>query len=215
MRLSFNCKMKLVRLIIVATLVAGTAAQCSLDKGCSWDKLPFYCNTPAMGVLSVDYLQIKAYSGAVSCGNLFREADIGGGINTVPYVAYPKAKAGSFYTIVMVDPDADMDGSFPTATAPGSHAPVRHWIQGNIAGADLQNADLSKSLVVSPFHGPSPPAGSHRYGQFLFEQPNGKIDYTPFAANASITQFDYGSWISQHQLGAPVANNWHVTEHSD
>ena len=85
--------MKLVRLIIVATLVAGTAAQCSLDKGCSWDKLPFYCNTPAMGVLSVDYLQIKAYSGAVSCGNLFREADIGGGINTVPYVAYPKAKA--------------------------------------------------------------------------------------------------------------------------
>ena len=124
-----NCKMKLVRLIIVATLVAGTAAQCSLDKGCSWDKLPFYCNTPAMGVLSVDYLQIKAYSGAVSCGNLFREADVGGGINTVPYVAYPKAKAGSFDTIVMVDPDADMDGSFPTATAPGSHAPVRHWIQ--------------------------------------------------------------------------------------
>ena len=207
--------MKQCLILASCASVASITAPCSLEKGCSWDKLPFYCNTPEMGVLSVDYLQVQAYSGSVSCGNLFREEDIGGGINTVPYVAYSKAKPGSFYTIVMVDPDADMDGSFPTATAPGGHAPVRHWIQGNIAGTDLQNADLSKSQVISPFHGPSPPAGSHRYGQFLFEQPHGKIAYTPFAANASITQFDYSSWISQHQLGTPVANNWHVTMHSN
>ena len=95
------------------------------------------------------------------CGNLFLEADIGGGKNVAPTVVFPYAKPDRYYTIMMVDPDADIDGSFPDATAPGSHAPVRHWVVGNIPGANLQVGDLTKNVTVSPFKGPSPPAGAN------------------------------------------------------
>ena len=69
----------------------------------------------------------------------------------------------------MVDPDATTL-SFPEAPAPGAHAPVRHWIAGNIPGSGLKIGDFHAATTVSPFHGPSPPAGSHRYGQFIFVQ---------------------------------------------
>ena len=73
---------------------------------------------------------VRHYSGVVACGNLFLEQDIGGGaINVAPIVLLPGADANSFYTILMVDPDADVNGSFPDIDAPGAHAPVRHWIQ--------------------------------------------------------------------------------------
>ena len=52
----------------------------------------------------------------------------------------------------------------------GSHAPVRHWVVGNIDGLSLQLGDLAASETVSAFKGPSPPYGSHRYGFFLFRQ---------------------------------------------
>ena len=53
----------------------------------------------------------------------------------------------------------------------GSHAPVRHWVLGNIDGLSLQLGVIPDAAVaVSPFKGPSPPWGSHRYGFFLFRQ---------------------------------------------
>ena len=53
----------------------------------------------------------------------------------------------------------------------GSHAPVRHWVLGNIDGLSLQLGVIpDASVTVSPFKGPSPPYGSHRYGFFLFRQ---------------------------------------------
>ena len=81
----------------------------------------------------------------------------------------PKIKASRVLTTVrvaqmMIDPDADIEGSFPDASAPGAHAPVRHWIAGNIEGVGLKKGDISSAFDVSAFHGPSPPAGSHRYG---------------------------------------------------
>ena len=35
--------------------------------------------------------------------------------------------------------------------------------QGNVKGADLAQGSLGASDTVATFHGPSPPAGSHRY----------------------------------------------------
>ena len=53
----------------------------------------------------------------------------------------------------------------------GSHAPVRHWVLGNIDGLSLQLGVIpDASVTVSSFKGPSPPYGSHRYGFFLFRQ---------------------------------------------
>ena len=157
---------------------------------------------------------LAADSGSVACGNLFLEGDIGGGKKVPPAVVFQEAKADSYYTLLMVDPDADMNGSFPEATAPGAHAPVRHWVVGNIKGSELATGDLSKALTISPFVGPSPPAGSHRYGQFVFEQP-GKLQFDVYPANASIVQWDYAKFITTYGLGQPVASNWHVTQHTD
>ena len=44
------------------------------------------------------------YSGAVLCGNLFLESDIGGGKNVAPAVVYGEANVDKYYTIVMIDP---------------------------------------------------------------------------------------------------------------
>ena len=198
-------------LAVVALLAqAGADGSCSFSSGCSWDKLPFKCTNPA---LSVDYTNVATYSGVVSCGNLFLEADIGGGINIAPLVIWPAAKADAYYTIMMIDPDADVDGSFPNIHAAGSHAPVRHWIQGNVPGSALAQGSIAGSDVVSPFHGPSPPAGSHRYGQFIFEQA-GQQKFVAFNATASIAQFDYAAWLVQNGLKDAVASNWHITKHS-
>mmetsp|Transcript_4920 Transcript_4920/g.11400 ORF Transcript_4920/g.11400 Transcript_4920/m.11400 type:complete len:87 (+) Transcript_4920:2-262(+) len=72
---------------------------------------------------------------------------------------------------------------------------------------------MSGAVEVSPFHGPSPPAGSHRYGQFLFEQPS-RLNFNLFPANASIVQWDYAGFVKEYSLGEPVATNWHLTLHT-
>merc|ERR1712100_22685 len=123
--------------------------------------------------LEVSY-DIKYYNSDVLCGNLFLESDIGGGINIPPTVRYgvTDAKGDQRYLFIMVDPDADLanQGSWPDVQTPGGHATVRHWVVGNLDADALLTGDFSKATTVSDFVGPSPPWGSHRYGQFLFEQ---------------------------------------------
>ena len=207
---------------LFAMLAATAAAQgvadgtCSLQSGCPWDKVDFRCLSGGRGILSVVYQQITHYSGAVACGNLFLEKDIGGGINTPPFVAFEQAQADKLYTLIMIDPDADLPNStsFPDAAAAGSHAPVRHWVAGNIEGNALLKGDLSAALIVSPFHGASPPWGSHRYGQFLFEQ-KGHLDFVVYPPSVSIAKWDYAAFIANYSLGEPVASNWHVTMHTE
>ena len=203
--------------LIIGAAASFAQAPCSLKTGCPWDKVPFACDTGGRDVFAVVYTQITHYSGAAACGNLFLEKDIGGGINTAPYVEYAKAQPGKLYALLMVDPDADLPNStsFPDAPAAGLHAPVRHWVVGNIEGAALMKGDLTQALTVSPFHGPSPPWGSHRYGQFLFEQKQGRIDFAVYPSSASIVQWDYSAFIANYSLGVPVASNWHVTMHSE
>ena len=60
--------------------------------------------------LQVNYKHVRYYSGKVECGNLFLEADIGGGIDIPPSVVYPyeDIDPNSHYVLIMVDPDADL-----------------------------------------------------------------------------------------------------------
>ena len=60
--------------------------------------------------LQVNYEHVKYYNGQVNCGNLFLEADIGGGINIPPAVIYPndEINVDEYYILIMVDPDADL-----------------------------------------------------------------------------------------------------------
>eukprot|EP01079_Euglenida_sp_SAG-EU17-18_P008097 gene8097-7464_t len=178
-------------LAIEACLLAGASATCTFEGGCPWDKLSFSCSTPALNVL---YSDVKHYTGVVSCGNLFLEQDIGGGINTPPLVWWPQADSAQTYALLMIDPDCDMvcslshgvgikaccnllspylllvfllenvTGSYPDTSAAGPHAPVRHWVVGNIPGSDLQKPSplaCPTCSTVSPFHGPSPSSFSH------------------------------------------------------
>jgi len=189
-----------------------TSCKYCIANGGYREDLRFSCTNPP---LRVNYSHIKYYSGEVSCGNLFLESDIGGGINVPPIVTYAAAKSGSLYTFMMVDPDADLpnNGSWPDVTTPGSHATVRHWVVGNLDAAALHSGDFSSGTVVSPFVGPSPPYGSHRYGQFLFEQFQ-KMEFSDLAGKP-ITNWDYKGFMGQYGLGDQlVASNWHVTEHA-
>jgi len=176
------------------------------------NKMPLVpnCTTPSLGV---SYTHIKYYSGEVHCGSLMLEADIGGGVNIPPKITFPSAEKGEKYTLLMIDNDADLmnNGSWPDVTIPGSHAPVRHWVVGNIDSTMLMTGDFAGANTLSKFVGPSPPYGSHRYGQYLFRQPAGTIDYQPIEAGG-ITNWDYGSFVANHSLGTPVASNWHVTQ---
>merc|ERR1712176_1729149 len=105
-----------------------------------------------------------------------------------------------------------MAGSWPTVTAPGSHAPVRHWVVGNIPALDLRRGDFSAATTVSAFKGPSPPSGSHRYGQWLFSQGTRHIDFAVLNDSMRVN-WDYEAFIVQYELGNIVASNWHVTQH--
>ena len=46
-----------------------------------------------------------------------------------------------------------------------------------------------------------------------FTAQQGKVDVTPIAG--SIVQWDYAAYIANLGLGAPVASNWHVTQHME
>ena len=114
----------------------------------------------------------------------------------------------------MVDPDADLpnSGSWPDETKPGSHAPVRHWVVGNLNKSMLTTGEFTGASTVTAFKGPGPPYGSHRYGYYLFKQ-TGKIEFQ--AISDGRTNWDYGSFIYEHDLGFPVAQNWCIIQHTD
>lgn len=177
--------------------------------------LDFKCSDPPLGVK----YDIKYYNGEVNCGTLLLESDIGGGLMVPPTVTHDFGTIRpAHYTLMMIDPDADLsnNGSWPDVTTPGGHAPVRHWVVGNIDHDMLKTGDFSKATTVSRFVGPSPPWGSHRYGQFLFRQSTGIIDdFETFAADEAITQWNYAAFIEKHSLGSPILSNWHVTQHAD
>ena len=46
-----------------------------------------------------------------------------------------------------------------------------------------------------------------------FTAQQGKVDVAPIAG--SIVQWDYAAYIAKLGLGAPVASNWHVTQHME
>ena len=94
-----------------------------------------------------------------------------------------------------------------------------HWVHcvahGKISltfGRDLAAGSLGNATTVSAYKGPSPPWGSHRYGQFLFAQP-GRVDFEKLPSPTGIYNWDYDAFIARYGLGKPVASNFHMTQH--
>lgn len=84
------------------------------------------------------------------------------------------ADENSFYTLLMVDPDA------PSRTKP-DYREFRHWAIVNIPGNSIEKGD-----VVADYIGSGPPKGTglHRYVFLVYKQPAGKFKHDePFSSN--------------------------------
>merc|ERR1712166_216187 len=160
--------------------------------------LPIGCSNPPLGI---EYTDIKYYSGEVHCGSLLLESDIGGTHPWIrPKVTHAAAPDG-LYTLMYIDPFVDIpgNGSWPScgAACAGTKAPARHWVVGNIDSEMLRTGNLTAGSTVSAFKGPSPPWGSHPYGQFLFRQSsNTKIKFEELPSPSGIYNWDYESFIA-------------------
>jgi len=164
--------------------------------------------------LNVEYA-IKFYSGTATCGNLFLEEDVEAEGVDAPRVSYELANEEEYYTLILLDIEAGMAGSWPQVTIPSIDAPVRHWTAGNIPGIDLKSGDFSRAMTVSSWKtGYYEHAyGSHRYAVLLFSQGSKMIDYVKFDDDdLDRLRWDYESFIADHNLGAAVASNWYVKQ---
>ena len=76
-------------------------------------------------------------------------------------------------------------------------------------------ANLDGVDELSPYVAPRPESGSHRYVQWLFEQPS-RIHFETLS-NIDDTggrlYWNYSSFVGQYKLGRPVASNWQIVMH--
>uniref|UniRef100_A0ACD5TTY8 Uncharacterized protein n=1 Tax=Avena sativa TaxID=4498 RepID=A0ACD5TTY8_AVESA len=97
---------------------------------------------------------------------------------------------GSFYALVMVDPDAPTPGD-PTARE------YLHWLVIDIP----EGGDLSRGTEVVPYESPRPTAGIHRLAFVVFRQTVRQAIYAPgWRAN-----FNTRDFAAFYNLGDPAA----------
>ncbi|KAM3439607.1 hypothetical protein MY4824_002599 [Beauveria thailandica] len=136
----------------------------------------------------------------------------------------PPAPSARYVVVCM-----DFDAPYPALPCFG---PVLHWIQADlvvassssddaagVAATTLEVADGSSGGRIAEYLSPNPPPGSapHRYGFYLYEQPEG-FDATQWMARAPGRQGKMGNckrirygldgWARKAGLGAIVAANY-------
>ncbi|KAF2886035.1 hypothetical protein ILUMI_20138 [Ignelater luminosus] len=116
-----------------------------------------------------------------------------------PTVKWP-AEEGSFYVLMMVDPDA------PSRQNP-KFREWHHWLVVNIPGNDV-----AKGETLSEYIGSGPPknTGLHRYVLLVFKQP-GKLRFdekklTNRSGNGR-GKFSTRNFATKYKLGDPIAGN--------
>ncbi|GJP48097.1 hypothetical protein CLOM_g7378 [Closterium sp. NIES-68] len=107
----------------------------------------------------------------------------------------------SYYTLVLVDPDAPSPSN-PTARE------WLHWIVVDIPAS----ATAAQGRTVTPYNGPTPPEGTHRYIFLLFRQPTKQLELSPPEGRAN---FHAAEFAREHGLGAPVAALFYTCEAGD
>lgn len=118
------------------------------------------------------------------------------------------AEEGSFYTLLMTDPDA------PSRTNPKMRE-WHHWLIGNIPGNQVDKGD-----VITDYVGSGPPKGSglHRYVFLVFKQPK-KISFTEGKISKTIgkgrEKFSTKNFVKKYSLGSPIAGNMFQAQYDD
>jgi len=163
-----------------------------------WGILDSVADLPVLGDLDFNCTSVPLNVtfgqpiGAIHCGTKLSGCWTSP-VQKQPVVQLPSAATNAQYLVMMVDPDA------PTPQDP-SHSPIRHWLVGNVPGSVLHSGgNISSATVLEPFHGPHPPQGSdyHRYGQFVFQQPQLDIK---FAAPGSRTNWNYAAYLATYNI---------------
>jgi hypothetical protein len=145
---------------------------------------------------------------------------------TEPFIQQPDPStlASTFYTLMMVDPDARLrtvESYSNSLTLHNWHyrtAPRLHWLVSNHQHYDSDGdglGDFRVGEVVEPYLHPRPAKGTgmHRY-VFLLFQHIGKRHFAP-PNHTQVTDFNAMHFAQEHNLGALVAANaFHVIEGS-
>ncbi|CAI5488420.1 unnamed protein product [Closterium sp. Naga37s-1] len=92
---------------------------------------------------------------------------------------------------VLVDPDAPSPSN-PTA---------REWLHWIVVDIPVDGSG-GTGRVVTPYNGPTPPEGTHRYIFLLFRQPTAQLEVSAPDERAN---FHAAHFAADHGLGAPVA----------
>ncbi|CAN7990585.1 unnamed protein product [Ixodes hexagonus] len=114
-----------------------------------------------------------------------------------------QTSSNSYYTLVMVDPDA------PSRKDPKMRF-WRHWLLVNIPpGCDLNGADC-----VTEYAGPSPPKGSgpHRYAFLVYTQGSTRIGERDVHVPEARGKFNLTKFVTSHGLGVAQAANFFYSE---
>lgn len=147
--------------------------------------------------LEVSYLKPNK---KVDLGNELRPNDT----LEAPAISY-EADSDSFYTLMMVDPDA-----------PSRKVPIfrewQHWLVVNIPATELKDGKTIREYLKC---GPPPFTGLHRYVFLLFKQTD-KIDFNEsHSSNTYVfrARFSTKKFIKKYNLGNPVAGNFFLSQH--
>ncbi|KAK9693357.1 Phosphatidylethanolamine-binding protein [Popillia japonica] len=121
-------------------------------------------------------------------------------VKNMPSVKW-NADEGSYYVLVMTDPDA------PSRTSP-KFREWHHWLVANIPGNNVEDGE-----TLSEYIGAAPPKGSglHRYVLLVYKQPE-KLSFT----EAKLTntsgngrgKFSIRNFAKKYKLGDPIAGNF-------
>lgn len=119
-----------------------------------------------------------------------------------------QAEAGTYYTLVMTDPDA------PSRKEPTVRE-WHHWLVGNIPGDNL-----SKGEVLTEYVGSGAPKGTelHRYTFLLFKQPKKlEFDERRITKNqaAGREKFSTKNFMEKYHLEAPIAGNFFQAQYDE
>ncbi|XP_002737060.1 protein D2-like [Saccoglossus kowalevskii] len=140
----------------------------------------------------------------VDAGNILRPTEVQNPPSTVCW----SAEEGSFYTLLMTDPDA------PSRENP-KFREWHHWLVVNIPGCDVDKGETVMGYVGS---GPPPETGLHRYIYLVYKQ-KGKIQYTDPVKSATCGDGRGGQKArdvaAKYNLGEPVAVNLYQAEWDD
>jgi len=142
------------------------------------------------------------------------------GVQSQPTINYP-TEAQSFYTLYMIDPDNDSRETH-------KYRQFIHWLVINIPGVvGGQQISLSNGLVVSPYMGSAPGAGTgrHRYVFLLMKQsaPVDPANVKKFGEPGLLglksnmmerANHDINAWWQQHGQPVPelLAGNFYFAE---